>query len=130
MSIQSVAAPQTHGSAIAGLSSQAGAPARSLRHIGTVFASLRAFLLPPEKFAAGPKGTPGKVFPISSRVNDANQPTRGIFDRFSLSPILHHTHLPKLAVSYGLVAGPDTHGSSEREMSCVTKDVSEAPKCL
>lgn len=94
MSIQSVAAPQT--SAIAGLSSQAGAPARSLRHIGTVFASLRAFLLPPEKFAAGPKGTPGKVFPISSRVNDANQPTRGIFDRFQFPPVpfslLLHAH--------------------------------------
>ncbi len=37
---------------------------------------------------------------------------------------------PRFAPAGGLVAGSDTHGSSEKEMSCVTNALTGASKCL
>lgn len=77
---QSVAANPTPGSVIASLSSLAGVLARSLRHIGTVSASLRAF--PPPCF-------------LYALVQFCQEPTSGVFHAFVLSPILNHVHLPQ-----------------------------------
>jgi hypothetical protein len=81
-----------------------------------------------EKFRRHPDHTAAGTF-LRALVQFCQEPTSRIFHAFDLSPILDH-HLPKPAAWCGLVAGSDTHGSSEREMSCVTKVMSEAPKCL